>query len=330
MKNQSFTFDPKKKQGVLNTKYVAGSQKLRNEAQAEMKAEKEKETEGAESTEKVPGIRVVQTQNGAVPATEEDAKNLKELFKRNGGKEDFDIIIEGADVEDMKAEDRQSMLNMMGAVVNDYQDSGLVVGYADGALVVENKEDIEQVKDKLQKEGLQRSVEGDSIVTPIFNGAASKVDIITRAEAEARKAEIQPVSTWQFQNMIRQTPSRMSSQEFLRQEEVQYAFKTLVQQVTGMTAEEVEEAFNNDVDSISMRLPAGTTWENLSASAMFMPIMSQITGRTTDDLLSEGSINIDVTGKMQYVDRESNRAMEYDEKTGKVRLTDENGNVTAE
>ena len=320
-KNQTFSFDPNKRQGVIDSRYIAGSDRLRAQAQAEETQSKETGETSGKPQEKVPQIKVVQTERGAVPATQEDAANLKELYRRNKGKDSFSVIIEGVSEDTLKTEDRASVLNTMGAYLNGYEDSGDVLGYGGGSIVVSDEEAAERVRDTLSKEGLQRTAEGGDIVL-VRDGASTRIGVITQAQAEAEGLKYRPISTWQYANMRVKSATRASAQEFLDQVEQQDALKTLIQRMTGMSAEEVNDAFENDVDSISMNLPDGVTWENLSASAMFMPIMSQITGRTTEDLLSDNLIQFDVTGKTQYVDLETQRNMTYNAQTGKVELRD--------
>lgn len=344
-KNQTFSFDPNKKQGVLNTSFIAGADNIKVEAQKEATTEasaqasqentkeKQQETEKkAEKPEKLPQIKVVQTDKGAVPATTEDKENLKELFKRNSGKENFDVIIEGVEIEELPTDSRASTLNSLSVMLNigeDGEKADLVSGYSpdNAAIVVKDNEAKEKVKERLAALAGTTESGDDFIVTPTTDGSAKRIQILTQEQAEARGIKTLQPNDWSFMKMTRQAASRLTQQEFLQQEEVTEAFETIVANVTGKAPSEIADLMETDPDAISMLLPEGTTWENLSASANFMPILSRITGRSSTDLLGSGDITFNATGQTEYVDRNTNQVLEYDEQTGKVYRT---GKVTGQ
>ena len=327
-KNQTFSFDPKKKQGVLKSNFIVGANELKAEAEkeAEKEAVSEEKKEGKEG--KLPQIKIVQTDKGAVPATTEDKENLKELFRRNAGKGNFDIIIEGMEIEDLPADSRASTLNSLSVFLNrndEGQPVELVTGYStdDAAIVVKDDDAKAKVKDKLAVFAGTSEAGDDYVVTPTADGTSKRIQILTQDQAEIKGIKTLQPNDWSFIQMNKQAASRLSQQEYLQQEEVNEAFETIVANITGKTADEIRNLLDTDPDAISMMLPEGTTWENLSASANFMPILSQITGRSTTDLLSSGDITFNATGETEYVDRNTYQVLNFEKQTGKVYRVDE-------
>lgn len=327
-KNQKFTFDPNKKQGVINSKYIVGSQTIKAEVKAEEEKAKESGTpqQKASSDEKVDSIKVVQTEAGGAMATAEDRENLKELYRRNGGK-DFDVLVEGVGIENISSDTRGSSLNTFSLYINNavLKRDG-VVGYSEetGTIVVEDEKTKDEVKESLSKLSDLTEADNDYLVSPFSKGTATRVRVITQEQATEEGLATKAPSDWSFLNMKRQNAFRMSEQEYLDQEDAIDSFATIVSKITGQKAEDVRRLLNDDPDAISMALPEGTTWENLVASANFMPILSRITGRTSEDLLNSGDITFDVTGRTQYVDRNTNQNLKYDEQTKKVYRIDKN------
>lgn len=299
-KNQEVKYEKGMKQGVIDSRYIV---QRYDDASKDAKASDASERKGSSSTEKegedgsgqkvkIPTIDVVDTEYGAVPATDEDSRNLAELNRRNNGKP-FNVAIRLVDVEALPSESRQSVLNSAGLYLQ--QDGGSVEYTADGRLVFENGDALEQGRKDLEEIGFRPTSDGIYMVAPLDdNGRAYRIGLATRERIEEEGVATKKVSDWKFLNIQRQAGYMESAQDFLKGSEVEYAFRRLVQKTTGIEQSKVDEWFDSDQDSISMELPKGVTWENLAGAANFMPILSRITERDVDDLLSDndGSIRI--------------------------------------
>lgn len=299
-KNQEVKYEKGMKQGVIDSRYIV---QRYDDASKDAKASDASETNGSSSTgkegmedsgqkAKIPTIDVVDTEYGAVPATDKDFKNLAELNRRNNGKP-FNVAIRLVDVEALPSESRQSVLNSAGLYLQ--QDGGSVEYTADGRLVFEDEDTLEQGRKDLEEIGFRPTSDGIYMVAPLDdNGMAYRIGLATRGQIEKEGVATKKVSDWKFLNIQRQSGYMESAQDFLKGSEVEYSFRRLVQKTTGIEQSKVDEWFDSDKDAISMELPQGVTWENLAGAANFMPILSRITERDVDDLLSDndGSIRI--------------------------------------
>ena len=246
----------------------------------------------ATSSEKIPTIKVALTEDGAVPATEGDAENLSKLDKKTS-KKAYQVAFEKVDISSIPTETRQSTLNSIGLFANTSGvTDGNIVGYTnDGALVVENEEAIPQVKKALKALGFQYVPDSNSVVTSYEDdGQYYRIDILTKDAAQDKN--VKKIFDWSILKMNRPLGHKLSETEFLRESEVQYAFRNLVSKTTGLDIETVNKWFDSDDDSINVELPDGVSWESLASAANFMPILSKISGRDTDDLLSDGNNTI--------------------------------------
>ena len=129
---------------------------------------------------------------------------------------------------------------------------------------------------------------------------------------------------------------RKSKDQTLEDAEVEGAAKYFYSQITGMTLDEVEAAWKDDYQAIMERMPAGVDENTIEQGARFMPLLSAITGRTTEDLLNDpkNKISLVYGGKAQIARYKNGRAgyvegsmrTHYDKDTGvttyEIRITD--------
>ena len=304
-KNQNIDYKKGDKLGVIDRKYI--NQKVEtqettetetsetekgNSKENKKKNTKEKTTE--ESEEKIGTINVIQTQRGATPATATDAENLKKLDKKVG-KKSYQVAFKQVQVDELPSQTRQSVLNPIGLYLQNENVSTSIEYTDDGRLVFENSDALAKAKEALSDVGFDFDAEGNELITPQDDkGQSYRIGFSLKEDVQKEGIAVKKSNAWEFLNMKRQAGFMVSAQDFLNESEAQYAFKKLVQKVTGNEQSVIDAWFDDDQDAISMELPDGVTWENLAGAANFMPILSKITGRDTDDLLSDesGSIRI--------------------------------------
>lgn len=162
----------------------------------------------------------------------------------------------------------------------------------------------------------------------------------TSGEGETAQTtgNVNPIRRMDTQSMngLFNSSIRKSGQQALEDAEVEGAAKYFYSQITGMTLDEVEAAWKNDYQAIMERMPAGVDENTIEQGARFMPLLSAITGRTTEDLLNDPKNKISLVyggkaqiaryknGKTGYV--EGSMRTLYDKDTGvttyEIRITD--------
>lgn len=162
----------------------------------------------------------------------------------------------------------------------------------------------------------------------------------TTGEGETAQTtgNVNPIRRMDTQSMngLFNSSIRKSKDQALEDAEVEGATKYFYSQITGMTLDEVEAAWKNDYQAIMERMPAGVDENTIEQGARFMPLLSAITGRTTEDLLNDPKNKISLVyggksqiaryknGKAGYV--EGSMRTLYDKDTGvttyEIRITD--------
>lgn len=162
----------------------------------------------------------------------------------------------------------------------------------------------------------------------------------TTGEGETAQTtgNVNPIRRMDTQSMngLFNSSIRKSGQQALEDAEVEGAAKYFYSQITGMTLDEVEAAWKDDYQAIMERMPAGVDENTIEQGARFMPLLSAITGRTTEDLLNDPKNKISLVyggkaqiaryknGKAGYV--EGSMRTLYDKDTGvttyEIRITD--------
>lgn len=162
----------------------------------------------------------------------------------------------------------------------------------------------------------------------------------TTGEGETAQTtgNVNPIRRMDTQSMngLFNSSIRKSKDQTLEDAEVEGAAKYFYSQITGMTLDEVEAAWKDDYQAIMERMPAGVDENTIEQGARFMPLLSAITGRTTEDLLNDpqNKISLVYGGKAQiarykngqtgYV--EGSMRTLYDKDTGvttyEIRITD--------
>ena len=326
-KEQDVSTDPSVSQGTISRAHI--NMERAEQTETASSTEKDGRQQSEKAKEKIPAINVVQTRNGVYPATKKDADNLRELDQRKGAGDNYQVLVQQVSVKDLKEEDRQGAISALGTMVNESSEDGeLVVGYSSGRIIVRDDDARAAVREELSAFADMQDDGGNFVVTPFSrNGQANRIEILTQAEAEEQGIEVRPLIDWSARNGMENRPSyRISEADFLRQQEAQDSFITLLARTTGIGETEARRLFEEDFDSIEAMLPAGVTMENLSSAAKYVPIMSDITGRSVSDLLSDGMVGFEVTGDSLYVDVNTNSTLRLDEATGRLRGKDLQGN----
>ena len=319
-----------------------------------------KEGEKAEEPKKRgPVIFSVNKETGAlVPMTQRDRAYV-EFLRENGV-----TGIRGIQISDRAISEAGNIgsAGRMAELLDAFMDNGAVVGTEGSTIVFNSQEslnnavaDLDEVRDALSlyKDSVEFVKNKDGSYTIHYENSTGRLqnfnlrvqteqDKITQTTQneqgeEVTEGNITPVSRPMEANLsdFRHNVNRSEAQ-WLADDDVEDASKTFLSQLTGIERTEINRLWKEDFQTVLDKLPKGVDLNVVEQGARFMPLLSQITGKTTKQLLNddknvislvyggEAETVLDSKGKAHKARGAFNRS--YNKKTGvttyTIRLTD--------
>ena len=288
-------------------------------------------SEGAQVQQKAsPVLFYVNRQTGAlVPLYKSDKQYLEYL--REQGVTGFRGIQVNENILE-QASSVGSARNVASLLAN-ILDRGQVVGYDGSEIVFDSQESVERAKEFIDMfrgslfGGDEFVFQGDVNITGnddgtytfmfednngrtrrfsfrVQNENDSVVEAVRNEDGQTeRTGNINPVYNQMEADLSKSGDLfRKSLTEAFEDKELEDSAKFFISQITGMDAKELDQLWDSDYQAVIDRLPEGVDMNVIEQGARFMPLLSQITGRSVQDLFSDEGNRIVLTyGKAKTV-----------------------------
>lgn len=270
----------------------------------EPKADKDGKT--AEQKRTAPILMYVNKYTGALVPVYTRDRQYVEYLRENGVTGIKGVVISEEALT--SAGDNASASNLASILAMRIGADSPVMGYDGSTIIMDSQEgveaaieDIESYKDSLsqnvefekQEDGSYRIVwentRGTSQTITVRAKTESDQMVSQNTEAEEATGNVRPVRTMngEAMNGLFNSTIRKSKDQTLNDAELEMSAKYFYQQLTGLKADEIENLWENDYQAIAEKLPEGVDENTIEQGARFMPLLSSITGRSTEDLLND-------------------------------------------
>ena len=272
----------------------------------------------AEQRKAAPIFMYVNKNTGALVPVYRKDRQYVEYLRENGVTGVKGIIINEEALT--KAGETASASSLASVLAMRIGSESPVMGYDGNTIIMEDQngvdaavEDIQSYSDTMSPDvEVQQNEDGSyRIMWENTRGTTQTINVRAKNESDQMVAQndeteeitgnVRPVRTMKgdAMNGLFNSNIRKSESETLADAELEMAAKYFYQQMTGLTSDQIDELWKSDYQAIIDKLPQGVDETTIEEGARFMPLLSAVTGRSTEDLISDpdNRISLEYLGK---------------------------------